>query len=299
MAHATMPRMLFAFLALLLMQAPPAAAQAQGGLSPQSGTVPLAEADAEIALGNDFSFYGPEDARTIMVDIWDNPPDAAAGVLGIVMPAGKSPHERSWGAIVTWEPIGWVASDDARNADYNALLAQMQAEARSLNRDRRAAGYPEVQIIGWAKTPQHDSVAHHISWARELRFFDGSPHALDYDMRLLGRHGVLSMNVVGEMDQLEEVGAGAGELARRTSFNPGARYEDFDAERDEVASYGVVGLVATGVGVAVAKNVGIMALLAKLAQPLSIALLVIAAALLSPLRKLFGKRTDADGRARR
>ncbi len=241
-----------------------------------------------MVLGRDYLFYGPSDARTILVEIWENPPSEAEGVLGIIMPAGTSPHERSWGAIVTWEPIGWVSSEDARDADYDEMLAQMQADARALSRERRAEGYPEVQVLGWAQEPQHDSVANTVSWARELRFFDGSPHALHYDLRLLGRRGVLSMNMVGEMDQLEEIRTGAGELARRTQFNPGARYADFDEERDEVASYGVAGLVATGVGVALAKNLGALALLGKLAQPIGIALLVLAAALVTPFRRWFG-----------
>lgn len=284
-----MRRLLFALLALLL-PVTPVAAQVEPGLSPQSGTIALTQADAEVALDSEYVFYGPADARTILVDIWENPPSEAEGVLGIIMPAASSPHERSWGAIVTWEPIGWVASDDARDADYDALLAQMQADARVLSRERRAAGYPEVQVMGWAQEPQHDSVANTVSWARELRFFDGSPHALHYDLRLLGRRGVLSMNMVGEMDQLTDIRVGAGELARRTSFNPGARYADFDAERDEMASYGVVGLVATGVGVAVAKNLGVLALLGKLAQPVGIALLILAAALLTPIRRLFARR---------
>ncbi|QZH74715.1 MAG: DUF2167 domain-containing protein [Erythrobacter sp.] len=286
---------LFALLALL-MPALPAAAQTDTRLSPQSGTVALADADAELALGTEFDFYDPADARTILVDLWENPPSEAEGVLGIIMPAGASPHERSWGAIITWEPVGWVASDDARDADYDAMLAQMQADARALNRERRAQGYPEVQVLGWAQQPRHDSVANTVAWARELRFFDGSPHALHYDMRLLGRRGVLSMNMVGEIDQLGEIRAAAGELARRTQFNSGARYEDFDAERDEVASYGVAGLVATGVGVAVAKNLGALALLGKLAQPIGIALLVLAAALVTPFRRWFGSRRERSRR---
>jgi uncharacterized membrane-anchored protein len=285
-----MHRLLIAFFAMLLMQASAAAAQAGPALSPQSGTIALAAADAELALGDEFTFYGPEDARRILVGIWDNPPSQADGVLGIIMPADASPHERSWGAILTWEPIGWVASDDARNIDSAALMAQMQADARAMNSDRREAGYPQVQIIGWAQEPLHDSVADSVSWARELRFFDGGPHALHYDLRLLGRRGVLSMNVVGEMDQLEEIRTGAQALARRASFRPGARYADFDSGRDEVASYGVAGLVASGVGVAVAKNLGALAMLGKLAQPIGIALLILAAALAAPLRRLLRAR---------
>ncbi|KLI63924.1 DUF2167 domain-containing protein [Aurantiacibacter marinus] len=289
-----MRRLIIAFLALVLIIAP-ANAQPSGGdassLSPETGRIALTEADAVIDLGSDYRFYGPSDAHNILVNMWGNPPSEAEGVLGIIMPANATPDQRSWGAIITWEPIGWVASDDARGADYDGLLAQMQADTRELNAQRRANGFAQVQVMGWAQEPQHDSVANTVSWARELRFFDGGQHTLHYDLRLLGRYGVLSMNAVGEMDQLAEIRAGAIALSRRASFNPGARYTDFDENRDMVAGYGVAGLVATGAGVAVAKNVGVLALLLKLAQPIGIALLVLAAALVTPFRKLFRRKT--------
>lgn len=289
-----MRRLIVTLLAIVLIMAP-ANAQPAGedvhGLSPQTGRIALPEADAAVELGDAFQFYGPADARNILVEIWENPASEADGVLGIIMPANTAPDQRSWAAIVTWEPIGWVASNDARSADYDELLAQMQADTRELNAQRRADGFAQVQVMGWAQEPQHDSVANTVSWARELRFFDGGAHTLHYDLRLLGRHGVLSMNIVGEMDQLVDIRAGAAELSRRSSFNPGARYSDFDEERDTVAGYGVAGLVATGVGVAVAKNVGVLALLVKLAQPIGIALLVLAAALITPFRKLFRRKS--------
>ncbi len=281
---------------MLLMQFP-AAAQAPAAvasLKPESGSIALPEAEAELHLGEYYRFYGPSGARTILIDIWENPPAEADGVLGIIMPADATPDQRSWGAVVTWEPIGWVSGENARDADYEELLAQMQSATRALNPQRRAQGFPEVQIMGWAQEPRHDSVANTVSWARELRFFDGEPHTLHYDLRVLGRRGVLSMNVVGTMDQLDEIRTAGDDLSGRVTFNPGARYADFDAQRDNVANYGVAGLVATGVGVAVAKNVGVLAVLAKLLQPLGIALLILAAAIATPVRRLFG-RTRPDG----
>ncbi|ANC50449.1 hypothetical protein CP97_14763 [Aurantiacibacter atlanticus] len=281
-----------ALIAVSVLPANPLPAQAEtvDALSPQSGAIVLTEAQAQIGLSDDYSFYGPEDARTILVEIWENPPSQAENALGIVMPAGDDPRQQSWGAIITWEPIGWVDSDDARNTDYAGLMVQMQSAARALNAQRRAEGYPEVQVLGWAQEPRYDSVAHTVSWARELHFFDDEPNALHYDMRLLGRRGVLSMNIVGTMDQLAQIRAGAADLAGRTEFDSGARYEDFEAGRDDVAAYGVAGVVATGVGVAVAKNVGAMALLGKLLQPLGIALLVLGTAMLTPLRRLFSRK---------
>ena len=262
----------------------------EGDPVPQTGQVELSRAQASIDLGDKFVFYGPGDTRTILVDNWENPPSEADGVLGMVMPAGTSPRDRAWGAIVTYEDIGWVSSDDARTADYGALLSKMQADAMRTNDLRRREGYPDVSVVGWAQEPRYDSVAHSVTWGRELGFQDGGANALHYDLRLLGRYGVLSLNMVGEMDQLAQMRAAAGDLAGRTSFDAGARYDDFDEARDEAAGYGIAGLVAAGAGAAVAKNIGVFAMLAKLAQPIGIALLVLAAALATPFRRLFRRK---------
>ena len=260
--------------------------------------IALPEAQASIDLGSAYDFYGPADTRRILVEMWENPASEAEGVLGLIMPRGSSPAQRGWGAIVTWEDIGYVSSDTARDADYDALLGQIQAAVRSGNAGRRAGGYDNVQLLGWAQRPEHDSVANIVTWGKEFTFFDGEPNTLHYDLRVLGRNGVLSLNVVGSIEQLPEIRSAAQDLGRRTRFDPGARYADFDAERDEVAGYGIAGLVATGAGVAIAKNVGVWALFAKLLQPLGIALLILAAALATPVRRLFGKK-DSSARATR
>ena len=83
------------------------------GLKPQHGKIALPAAKASLDLGTDYDFYGPADAKTILVDIWGNPPENAEGVLGLVMQAGKSPIEDNWGAIVTYEASGYVPDTDA------------------------------------------------------------------------------------------------------------------------------------------------------------------------------------------
>ena len=276
-------------------------AHGQDTLSPQRGSVELSSANASLELGRDFAFYGPEDTRRIVVDIWENPPTEADGVLGLVMPAGSSPRDRSWGALVTWEPVGWVSADDARSADYDALMREMQSEARDRNAQGRGDGFAAVKVVGWAQRPAYDSVAHAVSWARTLRFADAEddPDTLHYDVRILGRYGVLSLNIVGDETQLPEIREAARELKSRVQFAPGARYEDFDRESDDVAGYGIAGLVASGAGLAVAKNLGVFAVLAKLAQPIGAALLVLALALATPFRRIFRKAGKAGKPATR
>lgn len=267
---------LFLF-ALSLLTARPAWAR-------QQGTVALTEAQARVDLARDYIFYGPAEARRIIVEDWGNPAAEADGVLGLVVPTGDP--AAPWGAVVTWQPVGWVSNEDARATDYAAMMARMQAEAGRANAARGAGGFPAVRVIGWAQEPRYDSVRHAVTWGRELAFADGGPSALHYDLRLLGRRGVLSFNIVGTMDQLPEIRAAAQDLAGRAAFDPGARYEDYRPASDDAAGYGVAGLVAGGAGVALAKNLGLLAMLGKFAAPLGLMLLALGALLFAPVRKL-------------
>ena len=143
-------------------------------LRPQHGKIPLPAAKASLDLGTAYDFYGPADAKTILVDIWGNPPENAEGVLGLVMQAGKSPIEDNWGAIVTYEPSGYVADTDAASTDYTAVLKQMQEAEAAENSQRQSAGYPTIHVVGWAESPAYDKASHSMVWARDIKFSSGS-----------------------------------------------------------------------------------------------------------------------------
>ena len=261
-------------------------------LKPQHGKIDLPGAKASLDLGSAYDFYGPADARTILVDIWGNPPENGEGMLGLVMPAGQSPLGDSWGAVITFEETGFVADDDAAETDFNELMQQMQEGEADLNEQRKAAGYPGIHLVGWAEQPGYSKADHSVVWARDLKFNDAQIDTLNYDVRTLGRSGVLSVNLISSMPKLAEVKKAAHEFAAHVKFDPGARYEDFDASLDKKAEYGIGGLVAAGVGVAVAKKLGILALGLKFIKPLLIGLFALFAAFKNRILGLFGRKTD-------
>ncbi|WP_447763759.1 DUF2167 domain-containing protein [Sphingopyxis panaciterrae] len=111
-------------------------------LQRQTGTIPIAAAKADLVLGDQYYFVGPEQSRTILVDIWRNPPAAANGVLGMVFPKGKSFVDDTWSAVITFESTGYVSDTDAKTIDYEAMLADMRASDEAQAPDIRAQGYP-------------------------------------------------------------------------------------------------------------------------------------------------------------
>jgi uncharacterized membrane-anchored protein len=230
-------------------------------LHPTTGDVAIPTSDAMLHLGDDYYFVAAEEAKKILVEGWGNHPDSTVGVLGMVFPAGKTFLDDSWGAVVTWEPTGYVSDDDAKSAEYDEMIKELQAGEEDLNRERTAQGYPAQHLVGWAQAPSYDSSKHAVVWAQNIQFAGQQQNTLNYDVRLLGLKGVLSLNMVTVMSKLPETRDAAAKFAAAASFNPGARYADYKPGVDTKAEFGVAGLVAAGVGVAAAKKLGLLAII--------------------------------------
>lgn len=273
---------------------PPEVSQLLKTLKPQQGKVAIPDARAELDLGEKYLFYNKEDARRILTELWGNPPESVDNVLGLVMKAGTSPVSDAWGAVITFDNSGYVSDKDAADVDYDELLAQLKDATRELNEARKAKGFGTVTLVGWAAQPRYDPAHHSVVWAKNLIFSDAEgPNTLNYDLRTLGRNGVLSMNLVSVMPDIDGVRLAANDLAAHASFQPGARYEDFDASTDKEAEYGIAGLIAAGAGVAAAKKLGILALLLKFLKPILIGIAVFFGAFWRKVKGMFGGKESA------
>lgn len=257
-------------------------------LKPATGEVAIDAARARIKLGPDYVFLDAADAKKVLTQAWGNPPDAVAEVLGMVMPAGANPYAPdSWGAIVTYQQTGFVTDDDAKTTDYDALLRDMQSGEAERNAERKEQGYPGQHLVGWAQPPSYEAASHSMVWARNLQIEGAQGNTLNYDMRLLGRRGVLSLNLITGMEQLPQARTAAAALARNAAFDPGARYADFDESVDEKAGYGIAGLVAGGAAAVAAKKLGLLAIIFAFGKKFLVLIVAGVAMLGGAVRKLF------------
>lgn len=271
-----------------------AAEKLLASLKRQTGTIQIPSADAQLDLGDAYYFVGPDEARTILVDVWRNPPGAANGVLGMVFPKGKSFVDDSWSAVITFEDTGYVSDDDAKTIDYNEMLQTMKSSDEEQAPSVRAQGYPAGILQSWAQAPTYDAQKHSLVWARDIKFDGMTEDTLNYDIRLLGRSGVLSMNILSSMSQLAEVREAAKTFATVGSFRTGARYADFNEATGKKAEYGLAGLVAAGGAAAVAKKVGLLAVIAKFGKFIVIGVVALFAMFRNAIGGLFGRKPALD-----
>jgi uncharacterized membrane-anchored protein len=264
----------------------------QARLHPQTGDIRIPEANVVLHLGQNYYFLPANEAKIVLTEGWGNPPDAVDNVLGIVFPAGKTFADDTWGAVITYNPSGYVSDTDSESADYDELLQQLQAGEAELNQRYTQQGYPTQHLVGWAQPPAYDRNTHSVVWARNLQINGARENTLNYDVRLLGRNGVLSLNMVTVMSQLAQTREAAQRFAGQAEFTPGNRYADHQSG-DRTAEYGVAGLVAAGVGVAVASKTGVIAIILLFLKKIGIFLVIGIGAAWAWLKRLFSRRRDA------
>jgi uncharacterized membrane-anchored protein len=260
-------------------------------LHPQFGDVPVPGAHATLHLGKAYYFLPADQARAVLVDAWRNPKEAADGIAGLVFPAGKSFTDDTWAALITFGDEGYIPDDDAKSVDYGAMIKSAQDNEGEINGRRKQEGLDTMHLVGWAQPPYYDQPHHSLIWAREIAFQNQADHTLNYDMRVLGRSGVLSMNILSTMSKLGEVRAAAAQLRNVGTFDSGYHYTDYKSGVDKKAAYGIGGLVAAGIGVALAQKIGLIGVVLLFAKKFIAIILAGAAGGLAWLRRLFGGKS--------
>jgi len=210
----------------------------------QTGTVSLPGGMATITLPPSFRFISAQGSRRLLTEAWGNPPGAAEGVLGMLIPTSLSPlTKEGWGVVITYDQDGYVNDDDAVKIDYGKMLKELQENTVEANAERQKQGFEPVTLVGWAEPPTYDRAAHKLYWAKELAFGSNGEHTLNYSIRILGRRGVLILNAVASMNQLEAIRSESRSILPAVEFSDGHRYTDYIPGTDKAAAYGVAGLI--------------------------------------------------------
>lgn len=233
---------------LLAVQEPVYSEEAQAfldGLTRQTGIVELPGGRATLTVPETYYYLSPDDAERVIVEAWGNPPGQTS--LGMLFPAEYTPLDpEGWGVNILFDAIGYVRDDDAADLDYDDLLRDMQRATSDANDERVEQGYEPIELLGWAGQPHYDAVNRQVYWGKRLQFGDAELVTLNYEVQSLGRRGALVMNFIAVESQLDQVLAAIPDVLAMPRYNEGHRYADFDPDVDEVAAYGIGGLIAGG-----------------------------------------------------
>ena len=243
---------------------------------------------ADLKVPSGFKYLDSKSSEVVLTDIWGNPPSES---LGMLFPVDNKLSDPSFYAInITYSEEGYIEDEDAETLDYDDLLQSMKEGMVETNKMRSEMGYETVNLIGWASPPFYDKTSKKLHWAKELNFEGQETNSLNYNIRILGRKGFLEMNVIGEMAQLPEIIKNVDKVVNSIEFKEGNRYADFNPSMDEVAAYGIGGLIAGKV----LMKAGLLAkagiLLAKFWKVIAVALLAFGAG----IKNLFGGKKKEE-----
>lgn len=214
-------------------------------LNRQQGVIKLPNDVASLNVPDGFYYLNPVDSEKVLVEVWDNPPGAGSESFGMLFPADSTPFdEGTWAVTIEYEEDGYVSDEDADEIDYQELLTQMKESVDESSAERVKQGYESIGLVGWASTPFYDKKTHKLHWAKELKFGAQTANTLNYNIRVLGRKGVLVLNFIAGMDQKALIDSKVDKVVALADFDQGSRYEDFNPDMDKVAAYGIGALVA-------------------------------------------------------
>lgn len=209
----------------------------------QTGTINLTDAAATLNITDDFYYLSSADAEKVLVEVWGNPP--GQDTLGMIMPVNLTPFDpESWAVTIQYEEDGYVSDEDADDIDYTELLTQMKEDTQAASQQRLNEGYPAIKLLGWASPPYYDKTTHKLHWAKELKVGENEQNTLNYNIRILGRKGVLVLNFIAGIDQQTVIEEKLNSVLAMAEFEQGSHYSDFNPDIDDVAAYGLGALVA-------------------------------------------------------
>jgi uncharacterized membrane-anchored protein len=225
----------------------------------QHGTISIGNGVATVTVPPGFKYLDSVQALKILTDVWGNPKTDNM-TLGFLVPEKQSVLQLGGYVFnIQYNAIGYVKDDDANEIDYSELLTQLQKETLEENPEREKAGYQPLSFVGWASSPFYDGKRHILHWAKEIKFGKDTVNTLNYNVRVLGRKGVLVLNAIATMNELAAVKTDVPHVLNVVNFSKGYNYSDYDSGIDEVAAWTIGGLVA---GKILAK-VGFFALILK------------------------------------
>ncbi|TYP99837.1 putative membrane-anchored protein [Tenacibaculum adriaticum] len=252
----------------------------------QEGKITLQDGIAEITIPDGYKFLDAKQSSYVLTDLWGNPPSE---VLGMLFPKDVNPlgDNFTYAVEVTYSKDGYINDEDAKELDYDELLEQMQEDTDASNPERKKLGYPTMDLVGWASAPFYDENNKKLHWAKEISFEGEAENTLNYNIRVLGRKGYLNLNAIGTIDILPNFKKDVNQILNSVAFTEGNKYSDFNPDIDQVAAYGIGGLIA---GKLLAKA-GFFVVILKFWKVIAIA---VAGGFAAFKNKLFGRKEEEE-----
>jgi uncharacterized membrane-anchored protein len=243
------------------------------------GTMSLGN-QAEIYIDAGYLFADAETTKMIMQMLGNQVSEQEQGLVA------SASEDKNWILIFEFDPVGYVSDDDGDDIDADAILDSISEGTEAANEYRIEQGFSPLHVVGWSEEPRYDNVTNNLVWAILGQNEEGE-QSVNYNVRLLGRHGYMSATLVTDPSTLAADKIEVEQLLTGYQFVEGKRYAEF-REGDKLAGYGLTALIAGGAGAAAVK-LGLFKVLAKAWKLVVVGFLAVIAFLKKLVSGLFGR----------
>jgi uncharacterized membrane-anchored protein len=201
---------------------------------------------AEIKIPAGYHFVTGDDTRKLMELYGNQPTDREVGYA--------APKTDDWFMVFEFSETGYIKDDEKDSLDADKILHGFKEGDKEANKWRRENNLPELEVIGWHKKPAYDPVTNNLEWATIYQ--SEGRKGINYNIRYLGRKGVMEVVIVADEQNLVKTVASAKKILASYSFTSGNKYSEF-RDGDKIAEYGLAALVGGG-ALAVAAKSGLL-----------------------------------------
>jgi uncharacterized membrane-anchored protein len=230
---------------------------------------------AQLQLPQGYVFADAADTRRLM-EAMQNPTSGYES--GFV-----APNDLGWFAVFEYNETGYIRDDEKNSLDADKILSAIKQATQESNEVRRRRGWSPMTVTGWYMPPRYNPITHNLEWA--VNGESEGETVVNYQTRILGRGGVMSVVLVGSPSELPTAMPQYRTLLSQFAYKQGSTYAEF-RPGDKVAEYGLSALVVGG-ATAVAIKSGAVKWLIK-------AIIAGFVAIGAFFKRLFGRR-DATG----
>lgn len=214
--------------------------------------------------------------------------------LGILLCDPKA-DSSYWFVVFDWDESGYVKDDEKSSLDAAKILKTMQDGQDAANDYRRSRGLDELLVAGWERQPYYDTLTNNLTWSVRVRTKEDPEESINHSVRLLGRKGVMSVDLVADPEDMPVAIASFDSALTHFSFFSGQTYAEWKPG-DKVAEYGLAALVTGGAGLAAVK-LGLFGKMWKwlvaMVLALKKALIAVVIGIGALLKKLFTRKPKA------
>lgn len=157
-----------------------------------------------------------------------------------------------WFVVFDWDESGYVKDDEKATLDAAKILKTLQEGQEAANSERRRRGLDELVVAGWERAPYYDTLTNNLTWSVRVRTKDDPEESINHSVRLLGRKGVMSVDLVADPEDMPVAVASFDSTLTQFQYFSGQSYAEW-RPGDKVAEYGLAALVTGGAGLAAVK----------------------------------------------